>query len=69
MKTIEFHPDAAEEAREAARRYEEVRDGLGLDFRDELAIVLERIRENPQFYAAEDGTVRIGMLDRFSYAL
>ena len=66
MKPIDFHPDAAEEAREAAQRYEEAREGLGLEFRDELAVVL-RISENPQFYAAEDGAIRIGILHRFPY--
>jgi hypothetical protein len=29
MKAVEFHPDAAEEAREAALHYEDIRAGLG----------------------------------------
>lgn len=69
MKSIEFHPDAALEAREAAAFYEKAREGLGSDFREELAIVLKRIQENPQFYAAEDGSIRIGPLHRFPYAV
>ena len=36
MKSAEFHPDAAEEAREAVSYYEDIRVGLGTDFQAEL---------------------------------
>jgi hypothetical protein len=36
MKPVEFHPDAAEEARETAAHYEGIRAGLGADFRAQL---------------------------------
>ncbi len=38
MKPAEFHPDAAEEAREAAAYYEDIRAGLGADFQAELTV-------------------------------
>ena len=69
MKPIEFHPDAALEAREAAAYYEGAREGLGIDFRAELSVVLDHISGNPQIYAVEDGAIRIGTLNRFPYAV
>jgi hypothetical protein len=42
MKPIEFHPDAAEEAHEAAAHYEGIRAGLGADFQTELDAALAR---------------------------
>ncbi len=55
MTPINFHPEAADESRAAAARYENLRAGLGEDFRAELAAALARIRENPHLYAAECG--------------
>jgi hypothetical protein len=40
MKPAEFHPDAAEEAREAATHYEDIQAGLGTDFQAELDVAL-----------------------------
>lgn len=69
MKPIEFHPDAAEEARQAAADYEDTRAGLGTDFQAELAAALGRIRDNPLMYAAEFGTSRVCPLHRFPYSV
>ena len=69
MKSAEFHPDAAEEAREAAAYYEDIRVGLGTDFQAELDAALLRIRSNPLLYAAESGTVRVCPLQRFPYSV
>ncbi len=69
MKPVDFHPDAAEEAREAAARYESLRVGLGVDFQTELDATLARIRSNPQMYAAESGTIRFAPLHRFPYSV
>jgi hypothetical protein len=52
MKAVEFHPDAAEEAREAALHYEDIRAGLGADFRADLDAALARIGDNPLMYAS-----------------
>jgi toxin ParE1/3/4 len=69
MKPAEFHPDAAEETREAAAHYEKVRAELGADFKAELGAALARIRNNPRLYAAESGTVRVCPLQRFPYSV
>ena len=69
MKPVDFHPDAAQEAQDAADRYESLHVGLGDDFRTELQAALARIRQNPQMYAAESGAIRICPLHRFPYAV
>jgi len=69
MKSVEFHPDAAEEAREAAAHYERIRAGFGADFQAELEAALTRIRDNPLLYAAESGSLRVCPLHRFPYSL
>lgn len=55
---------------EAIAYYESNRFGLGMDFRQEFLTAIERVRKNPQGYAAEyaDGT-RVCPLHRFSYNL
>lgn len=69
MKPIDFHPDAAEEARKAAAHHESIRAGLGTDFQAELEAALRRIQDNPLMYAAESGTIRVCPLHRFSYSV
>ena len=69
MKPVEFHPDAAEDARAAAGDYEDKRAGLGDDFRAELSAALARVRDNPLLYAVESGAIRVCPLSRFPYAL
>ncbi len=69
MKPIDFHPDAAQEARAAAAKYEGLQAGLGDDFRVELEAALARIRQIPQAYAAEAGAVRVCPLHRFPFSV
>jgi|SRR5436190_12260022 len=69
VKPIEFHPDAAEEAREARDYYEGLQAGLGNDFAAEVDSALDRVQENQQLYAAESGTIRICPLQRFPYSV
>jgi hypothetical protein len=69
VKPVDFHPDAAEEAQQAAARYEGIRPGLGYEFRDELQSALASFRDNSLLYAAESGTIRIAPLHQFSYSL
>jgi hypothetical protein len=69
VKPVEFHPDAAEEARAAVTHYESIRAGFGADFQADLAAALARIRDNPLLYAAESGATRVCPLHRFPYAL
>lgn len=69
MKPVEFHPDAADEACQAAAHYEGARSGLGADFQCELDAALARIRDNPLLYAAETGAIRVCPLHRFPYTI
>jgi hypothetical protein len=69
VKPVAFHPGAAQEAHDAAARYESLRVGLGDDFRAELAAALTRIQQNPQLYAAESGPIRVCPLHRFPYSV
>jgi hypothetical protein len=69
VKPIDFHPDAAREAGAAAARYEGLRVGLGEDFRAELTAALVRRQENPLQYAVASGSIRVGPLHRFPYAV
>ena len=70
MKPFIIHADAEAELREALERYERERAGLGGEFRAEFEAALERIRQNPYLYAAEDeSAARHCPLQRFSYSL
>jgi toxin ParE1/3/4 len=69
MKPVEFHPDAAQEARDAAAHYEGIRPGLGASFQADLEAALTRIGANPLMYAAESGTIRICPLHQFPYSV
>ena len=51
MKRVDFHPDAAEEARMVATFYEERQEGLGSDFQQEWAAALDMVGDNPHMYA------------------
>jgi hypothetical protein len=59
MKPLNFHPDAAEEAREVAAHYGGIRTELGTEFQAELDAALARIQDNPLMYAAEAGNIRV----------
>jgi plasmid stabilization system protein ParE len=69
VKPIIFDPAAAQEARDAARWYEQEKEGLGIEFQAELRAALARIQDNPQLYAAEQGAIRLCPLHRFSYSI
>jgi plasmid stabilization system protein ParE len=69
VKSVEFHPDAAQEVQDAAAHYERLRAGLGDDFRAEVDAALARIQQNPQLYATESGSIRVCPLHRFPYSI
>ena len=69
MKPVDFHPDASQEANDAVDYYDELKAGLGDDFRIELHSALARLRHNPQMYAVETGAIRICPLHRFPYSI
>jgi len=65
---IEFHPEAADEARDLMIRFETLRTDVGDRFRVELENVLGRIHKNSQLYPANSG-MRVCPMDRFSEAV
>lgn len=69
MKSFQIHLAAAEEVREAIAYFFEIDPDLAAKFQVQLAATLERIRGNPEMYAAEDGETRIAPLHRFQYAV
>jgi toxin ParE1/3/4 len=70
VKPFTIHADAEEELRKALEHYEEQRAGLGREFREEFEAALERLRQNPYLYAAEDESgARFCQLRRFQYTL
>jgi toxin ParE1/3/4 len=70
VKPATLHRDAEAELWEALSYYERQRPGLGREFRSEFEAALQRLRENPQAYAAEDDPgVRYCPLRRFPYSL
>lgn len=70
MKPFTIHADAETELRGAMEYYERQRVGLGREFREEFEATLERVRQNPYLYAAEDESgARYCPLRRFQYTL
>lgn len=68
-----YHPDAAEEAAEAAARYESERHGLGARFLRELQQLEAEVAEFPELGAvlqlAEQSRLRSRMLRRFPFSI
>jgi toxin ParE1/3/4 len=70
VKPFVIHAAAEAEFREAMERYEQQRAGLGGKFRAEFEVTLQRVRDNPLLYAADDDSaVRHCPLRRFPYTL
>ena len=74
MRTFQVETVAQTEFEEAAAFYEGKRDGLGLEFVDEVQRVLLRISQRPSFPTApiaqvEGGVIRREFVDRFPYVV
>lgn len=69
MKSLVFHPEAAQEANDAVDYYDDKRAGLGDDFRAELRAALVRIQGNPGLYGAEGEPLRVCPRHRFPYCV
>jgi toxin ParE1/3/4 len=70
LKPVILHADAENELLEALDYYEGHRTGLAGEFRREFEAALQRVRENPQAFAAEnDAGVRFCPLHRFPYTV
>lgn len=66
---IEIRPLAAIEILEAYDWYELQREGLGLEFLDELEIFYDSLFRNPETYSYFDKPVRQGKIKRFPYTV
>jgi hypothetical protein len=69
MLACRFHPGATREFREAARWYEEQREGLGVEFSVEVRRAVGVIRERPEMWAFVTPRSRRCLLRRFPYAI
>jgi plasmid stabilization system protein ParE len=66
---IEIRPLAAIEIIEAYDWYESAKEGLGMEFLDELEVFYESLNRNPNTYSYYDKPVRPGKIDRFPYVV
>jgi plasmid stabilization system protein ParE len=64
-----IRPEADAEVTEAARWYEERRQGLGGEFLDTFGEVTSKIRRNPQLHALIYLDARRALLHRFPYSV
>lgn len=70
MKPFVIHADAERELRKSAAWYSRELAGLGSDFLLEFEKAIQRVRENPFSYAAEDDSeTRNCPLRRFPFAI
>jgi hypothetical protein len=66
---VDFADAAADDVRQATRYYEAQREGLGLEFVNELELVVERIRTSAQSLALIAEGVRRVRMKRFPYGV
>ncbi len=68
---VRFHASARAEVREAARWYEERRENLGRDFREEVATAVDAIGAKPDTWpqVAGPAEARRYLLARFPFAV
>ncbi len=70
MKPIVFHPEARAEFDAAAVYYEQQREGLGLEFQEEVEAGVERIQQFPGSFPLHGQTGRRKhVLHRFPYTI
>jgi hypothetical protein len=67
--TVQFHPDAELEFKNAVEFYERQERGLGIKFSGEVKRVLERIRMNPTAWTSISRNLRRSLTNRFPYGI
>jgi hypothetical protein len=68
-RSVEFHPEAIEEARAAREWYAEQNPALGRAFLNELDLAIERIAEAPNRWPQYRGDSRRYLMKRFPFAI
>jgi toxin ParE1/3/4 len=66
---VEYKAAAEAEIGDIFRDYQQQRQGLGVDFLDELARIEGHLQANPALYQRVDGDMRRAVLRRFPYGL
>jgi toxin ParE1/3/4 len=69
MKPYRLHPEALQEADEAAAFYKDRQPGLEKRFLEALQDAIARIRRNPFMYRRVEGEIRKCRLLRFPYGV
>ncbi|HEY9853756.1 MAG TPA: type II toxin-antitoxin system RelE/ParE family toxin [Leptolyngbyaceae cyanobacterium] len=69
MKQVVFHPLANEELANAVTYYEEQRQGLGLEYLEEVEHAVNFLRRYPEAGLDVQGSVRRLILPKFPYSL
>jgi len=67
--TFSFHPDARAEFIDAIRYFEEVEQGLGLEFSREVFSTIQRIIEHPAAWPPHSDRTRRCLCKRFRYGI
>ena len=69
MKDLILRPRAELDVADASLWYEAQREGLGIQFLEELDYVMNRIESNPHQFPEIQSGVRRGLLHRFPYSV
>lgn len=64
-----FHPDAEIEFLNAVDYYEEIEQGLGLDFANEIYSAINRAYDMPDAWTSFNGPIRRSLAKRFPYGV
>jgi plasmid stabilization system protein ParE len=69
MYRLIFHPKAEQEFLNAVIWYEERKEGLGLQFINEIESTLTRLSNNPLQYKIEFGSFHVAVVDVFPFVI
>ncbi|MBI5233214.1 MAG: type II toxin-antitoxin system RelE/ParE family toxin [Deltaproteobacteria bacterium] len=69
MKPVVFLPKAEQEMLEAARYYESLSAGLGVDYLSEVERAVHAIQESPLIWPIIEGEIRRRMIRRFPFGI
>ncbi len=67
--TLRYRPEVVTDLDEAAKWYDQRRNGLGAEFLEECKAALGRIEENPKRVAADTQGIRSMRISRFPYVI
>jgi len=62
-------PEAEKELQKALNWYDDQKDGLGIELYIEIADIIDRIKENPNYFQKRYKNFRISFTKRFRYGI